>query len=805
MSNATWSQAPPEAALTQVEAQAALRDSEERFRAFVTAGTDVVYRMNADWSELCQLVGRNFVAAAPRPTDTWLAEYIYPEDQTRVLATIAEAIRTRGVFEMEHRVRRLDGSVGWTHSRAVPLLDAEGAIREWIGNAVDITERRHNEQALNESQERYSGLLNSINEGYCSIEVIFDAHGTAVDFTYVEVNPAFEKLTGMRDVQGRRVRELIPDVEQRWLDRYGSVALTGVPVRRVDQVKGLDRWFEVLCFRLGGSESRKIGILFNNITARIEAENALQASEALYRGLFNSIDEGFAIIEMIFDADRSPVDYLILEVNPGFEQQCGLLDATGKRIMEILPDHEPYWFEMYGKVALTGEPVRAQVESKALQRWFETRAFRIGGEGSLKVAVIFNDITGRKNDERMLQEQAQALADQDRRKDEFLAMLSHELRNPLAPLTNALHMLRLQPQEDPVQRQARGIIERQVGQLKHLVGELLEISRITTGRVQLRLERIAMSGVLDRAIETAQPLIEERRHVLEVSAPPHPVWLQADASRLEQVVVNLLTNAAKYTDPGGRIWLSVAQEGQEAVLRVRDTGIGIAAALLPRIFDLFTQAEKSLDRSQGGLGIGLCLVQRLVELHGGSVAVTSVLGQGSEFVVRLPVTSLDLPPLLPSQAEVARPAGKCCRVLVVDDNVDAAGSLGSLLTVLGHEVRVVHDGAAALEAVQSFPAGVALLDIGLPGLTGLEVARRIRQLPALEDLVLVAMTGYGQESDRESSREAGFDHHLVKLANLDELLRILETVPAMTAGEHAAWLNKGLSRGGSRTSRPASP
>ncbi|WP_426117019.1 ATP-binding protein [Massilia sp. PWRC2] len=338
------------------------------------------------------------------------------------------------------------------------------------------------------------------------------------------------------------------------------------------------------------------------------------------------------------------------------------------------------------------------------------------------VAVIFNNITERRNVERKLQEQAQALTDQDHRKDEFLAMLSHELRNPLAPITNALHMLRLQANEDPLQQQARGIIERQVGQLNHLVGELLEISRISTGRVRLRLERIALSGVLDQAIETAQPLIEERRHVLEVWAPPHPVWLQADASRLEQVVVNLLTNAAKYTDPGGRIWLSVTQEGQEAVLRVRDTGIGIAADLLPRIFDLFTQAEKSLDRSQGGLGIGLCLVQRLVELHGGNVVVTSVVGQGSEFVVRLPVTSLDRKPLLPPQAEVVRPADKCCCVLVVDDNVDSAESMGALLAMQGHEVRVVHDGAAALEAVQSFPVNVVLLDIGLPGLTGLEVA-----------------------------------------------------------------------------------
>ena len=229
-----------------------------------------------------------------------------------MLATIAEAIRTRGVFEMEHRVRRLDGSVGWVRSRAVPLLDAQGTIREWIGNAVDVTERRHNEQVLNEAQARYSGLLNSINEGYCAIEMIFDAHGTAVDFTYLEVNPAFEKLTGMHGVLGRRVREFIPDVEQRWLDAYGSVALTGEAVRRVDEVKALNRWFEVCCYRLGGPESRKIAVLFNNITAQKKAEQALRTSEELYRGLFNSIDEGFAIIEIIFDADHRPVDYLIL-------------------------------------------------------------------------------------------------------------------------------------------------------------------------------------------------------------------------------------------------------------------------------------------------------------------------------------------------------------------------------------------------------------------------------------------------------------------------------------------------------------
>jgi len=283
---------------------------------------------------------------------------------------------------------------------------------------------------------------------------------------------------------------------------------------------------------------------------------------------------------------------------------------------------------------------------------------------------------------------------------------------------------------------------------------------------------------VERAIETAQPLVEQRRHELTVSQPPQPVWLQADAARLEQVLVNLLTNAAKYTDEGGHIWVTVQQEGDEAVLRVRDTGIGIAAELLPRIFDLFTQAERSLDRSQGGLGIGLCLVQRLVDLHGGTVTASSVQGQGSEFVVRLPAMAMDLPQLrspLPA-TEAAQPPGTGCRVLVVDDNVDAAQSLSDLLEATGHVVRMAHDGLAALEVLQAFQADLVLLDIGLPGLTGLEVAKRIREHPERGDIVLAAMTGYGQDTDRQRSKDAGFDHHLVKPADFGDLEKILETV-----------------------------
>lgn len=301
---------------------------------------------------------------------------------------------------------------------------------------------------------------------------------------------------------------------------------------------------------------------------------------------------------------------------------------------------------------------------------------------------------------------------------------SHELRNPLAPLVNALELLGRHDKEDAFQKQIRELRARQVERLTRLVEDLLEVSRSTTGRIQLHAERISVSDIMERAAETVSPLIAQRRHELNVSLPPQAIWLHADAARLEQVLVNLLTNAAKYTNEGAQIWLTAGQEEDAVVLRVRGTGVGIAPELLPHIFELFTQAERSLDRSQGGLGIGLCLVQRLVQLHGGTADVQSVLGEGSEFVVRLRVMQTSLSPSLPPAVEAALPPGAACRVLIVDDNVDTARSLEMLLKTSGHDVRMAHDGPTALQAALDDPPDAVLLDIGLPGLSGYEVATR---------------------------------------------------------------------------------
>ena len=444
------------------------------------------------------------------------------------------------------------------------------------------------------------------------------------------------------------------------------------------------------------------------------------------------------------------------------------------------------------------EELHARVETH-----LKLRRLQIELEESNARLVKANDVLRRKQEE---------LSDLHHRKDEFLAMLSHELRNPLAPILNAVHLLSLQKNENELQHQARTIIERQVTQLTRLVDDLMEVSRITTGRVQLRHDLVVVSGIVERAVETARPLIDQRRQELTVSLPPQPIWLNADAARLQQVVVNLLTNAAKYTADGGQIWLSVELAngqlsrtalaagsspeqpvasamrlktpaasampltGSECVIRVRDTGIGIAPEFLPRIFDLFAQAERSLDRSQGGLGIGLALVHRLVEMHQGSVEVHSVLGHGSEFVVRLPVVRTPAPHLPPASKETAGPTGPSLRVLVVDDNVDTAQTLAMLLEMSGHDLRTAYTGPNALKAALDYRPNVVLLDIGLPGLNGYEVAKRIRQQPVLHNILLVAMTGYGQETDRQLSRESGFDHHLVKPVDFDKLKEILATI-----------------------------
>lgn len=516
-------------------------------------------------------------------------------------------------------------------------------------------------------------------------------------------------------------------------------------------------------------------LAIEDITERTRAAVAVYSSEVRYRRLFETAQDGILILDAATGA--------IVDANPFMTDLLGYSQGEflGKELWEIglLSDkaaNEEVFRELkeHGYVRYDHLPLETKSGSLA-EVEFVSNVYSVDQRQVAQCNI--RDIRDRNRLELQTQEQAAELAELHRRKDEFLAMLSHELRNPLAPMINAVQMLRLsQTSGNTIQQQSCAIIERQLGQLKHLVNDLMEVSRITTGRVRLRRERVIVSGVVEGALETVRPLLAQHRHEITVSLPAEPIWLLADSARLEQILVNLLTNAAKYTDDGGHVWLTVNQEDEICVVRVRDNGVGIAPELLPRIFELFTQADRLMDRSEGGLGIGLCLVQRLVELHGGMVQASSTVGQGSEFVVRLPAMSRSAPRPVSPASELGSPPSGPLRVLVVDDNIDMAESMAMLLKAAGHEVRTTYDGDKTLQVVLDYRPHVVLLDIGLPGLDGHEVAKRIRQQPDLQSVVLVALTGYGQDTDRRASLAAGFDHHLVKPAEFKDVDRILSSI-----------------------------
>jgi PAS domain S-box-containing protein len=451
---------------------------------------------------------------------------------------------------------------------------------------------------------------------------------------------------------------------------------------------------------------------------------------------------------------------------------------TGRPIAEVLGAATFDSLRPHIERVLSGQRVEYELEADLTgggKQWYScsyTPARDKNGETTGWVALVTN-ITDRKALEHGLREEA-------RRKDEFLAVLAHELRNPLAPIRSAVRFLRLNQTPEPKTAWAHDVIERQVDHLVRLVDDLLDVARISRGKIELRKEQTDIASIVERAVETSRPIIEAAKHHFTIKLPDEPMYVDADVTRIAQVLSNLLNNAAKYTHEGGHIELAVEATDTEAVLRVRDDGIGIPAEMLTRIFDMFTQVDASIVRTQGGLGIGLTIAKRMVEMHGGRLeAASEGVGRGSTFTVRLPLD------LAQSEAHIAAKAagterlqgGKRLRVLIVDDNKDAAESLAMLLSFLGHEVRTASDGPRGIQEAQSLRPDLMLLDIGMPGMDGYEVARRMRQQEATRDATIVALTGWGKDEDRRHSREAGFDQHMVKppdLAEVEQLIKKLQ-------------------------------
>lgn len=619
------------------------REHEERFQTFVSATSDVIYQMSADWSEMRFLKGRDFIADTDDPSCSWLDKYIYPDDQPRVMAKIREAIRLKRVFELEHRVRGVDGTVGWTYSRAVPLKDASGNVSEWVGAASDVTERKATEQALREREEQLRLATDAAEIGLWDVDLVTDT---------LFWPPRVKAMFGISP---------------------------NVPVSMADFYSGLhpaDRERTSEAFAAALDPQRR----------------------SLYDMEYRTVGKEDGLIRWVA------------------AKGCGIFDVNGNCVRVI------------------GTAI---------------------------------DITSRKRAE-------EALSEADRRKDEFLAMLAHELRNPLAPICTASELLSRTLQNDARAQTAVGVIKRQVVQMTRLVDDLLDVSRITQGRIELKRRPVDLAAVIAQAVETVEPQLRGKQHNLSTTALSYePLFVMGDFARLMQCVGNLLTNAIKYTEPGGEISIRTRGEEANACIEISDTGTGIAPELLPRVFDLFVQSERTLDRAQGGLGIGLAVVRRLVEMHAGEVCARSPgLGLGSTFEIRLPRIARPVHAATAAAPFKAEPR----RVLVVDDNADAANSLSMLLMFQGHHTQVAYSAKEALACVESFRPDVGLLDIGLPEMNGYELAKRLRATSSLNGMRLVALTGYGQVEDHRHARAAGFDAHLVKPVDLDKLERALAGV-----------------------------
>ena len=491
----------------------------------------------------------------------------------------------------------------------------------------------------------------------------------------------------------------------------------------------------------------------------------LQGADHPYRALIESMQQGAATLD---------ADGMVLYCNHRFAEMTArpLEKVIGAAVADFLPQALHLRFldllTREKSPANRGEFQFEAPDGSLLPVYLAVSSLPIDGQTSQ--CLVVTDLTEQK--------ERQGLLEANRRKDEFLAMLAHELRNPLAPIRNALYLLKRGEVDRIATEDVRAMMERQVNHLARLIDDLMDVSRISSGKVELRMEVVELATVVARALEISQPLMVQKHHELRVDLPNEPIFLDADPTRLEQVLDNLLTNAAKYTDPGGNIALSARRDGDTLVVRLRDNGIGIEPKKLPHVFDLFVQAERRLDRSQGGLGLGLSLVRSLVEMHGGTVAAASEgLGRGCAFEVRLPARPAEARDGKVSHPDeqVKSPASlPRRRILVVDDNVDSARSMAMLLARLwGQEAEVAFDGEEALSKAIGFQPEVILLDIGLPGMSGFQVAEKLRSRSSAVRPLIVAMTGLGQEDDLRRSQESGFDHHLIKPVDLDTLRRLL--------------------------------
>ncbi len=773
------------------QAEEKLRLSEQRFRLMVEGVKDyAIFMLDpqghvATWNAGAQrikgytaeeIIGQHFSRFYPPEA---IAK-AWPDEELR--RAVAD-----GRFEDEGWRLRQDGSRFWANVVITALRDEQGVLRGFVKVTRDLTERRQAEenarrlieeeaarkaaeeaaQEIDRQREQLQVTLASIGDAV----IVTDRSG-AVTF----LNPVAAGLTGWppQEAAGQpldRVCPIINEVTRQTVEN---------PVVRVfREGRVVDLANHTALVARDGHE-----FPIEDTAAPIRSRDGAVAGAVL---VFRDVTESrratearlrlAAIVESSDDAIVGhSLDGVVTSWNRGAERIYGYTAAeiVGQPLALLVPPDHPDELPDILERVRRGEAIEH----------FETERVRKDGSRifvSLTISPVRN-AEGRIIGASKIARDITARIEEDRRKNEFLALLAHELRNPMASLGNGLRVMRLAGNNQPAAEQARALMERQLHHLVRLVDDLLDVSRISRGMLQLRKERLPLAAVVAHALEVCDVAVKQDGHQLAVTLPPEPVYVDADKTRLAQALCNLLTNAAKYSDPKSTITLTVAREGDEAVLRVKDAGVGIPAEMLPRVFDMFWQVDRSLEKAQGGLGVGLTIVKRLVELHGGRVEAHSEgPGKGSEFVIRVPVVSVPAPERVEEgSGQPARTPARH-RILVADDNADAAASLAMMLSLMGQEVRTAGDGLEAVEAAEAFRPDVILLDIGMPRLNGYDACRRIRQQPWAKDVLIIALTGWGQDEDKRRSQEAGFDRHFVKPvepATLEKLLAGMPMTPA---------------------------
>jgi len=697
------------------------------------------------------------------------------KDPRQVLARIDD-IYASSPPESFDLLELADGRVFERFSR-IQYIDERNVGRVWsFRDITDLKRSQAEERRRLKEVEVERGRLAEVFQRSPAFTAILRGPGHVFD----RANDRYYQLVGDRDIIGKSVREALPELEgQGYFDILDRVFQTGEPfvgtdmclrLRRVPGGPLEERYVESVCQPLRAPDGSVSGILAQGIDlADRKRGEDVQARLA-------------AIVESSEDAIISKtLEGRILSWNAGAVRLFGYTpdEAVGRSITLIIPperqdeEHEIVARIRSGARVEHFETVRVSKQGRAIDISLTISPVRDSTGRIVGASKIARDITDRKRAE-------EALREADRRKDEFIALLAHELRNPLAPIRNGLQVLRLAGGDASAVASARAMMERQLSHMVRLIDDLLDISRVSRNKMELRRSRVLLTDVVSSAVETVRPTIAAARHELTIALPPEPVFLDADLTRLAQVFSNLLTNSVKFTPQGGHIWLTANRRGGMVSVTVRDTGIGIPAHALAKIFDMFSQVDRSIERSTGGLGIGLALVKGLVEMHGGTVKAESAgQGQGSTFTVLLPLLeSCPEPMRAVATDEGLVVAGPSRRILVVDDNRDSAMSMAMMLKLLGNEVRTAHDGIDAVETAEQFRPQVILMDVGMPRLNGYEAARRIREKPEGKAVTIIALTGWGQDGDKQRSHEAGCDGHLVKPVTLLDVVKLLTDLGA---------------------------